>query len=226
VSGAARPTRADQTGLARFLALGDSYTIGEGVAPRGSWPAQLVDLLRTSGHSIADPEIIARTGWTSGELLQGIAETPPAGKYDLVSLLIGVNNQYRGNPADVYTTEFQQLLELAIGYAGGDPARVIVVSIPDWSVTPFAAEYDAARVSSEVDSFNALNRAAARRHGTGYVDVTPISRTAPERAGLLVSDQLHPSAAMYAEWARLIEPVAARALTESRPAVTDIRTHA
>ncbi|CAN5793296.1 SGNH/GDSL hydrolase family protein [soil metagenome] len=205
----------------RFLALGDSYTIGEGVEASGRWPAQLVDLLRGSGHHIEDPEIIARTGWTTDELLRGIQEARPAGPYDLVSLLIGVNNQYRGSPSDLYAQEFGELLEGAIKLVGGDPRHVMVLSIPDWSVTPFAAEHDTSRIASEVDEFNAINRAAAQLYGTVYVDVTPSSRSAAGREDLLAADHLHPSADMYSEWARLAHTVAAEALGNGYSPSTD-----
>jgi lysophospholipase L1-like esterase len=123
----------------RFLALGDSYTIGERVAKNERWPVQLAARLRAHGVPITDPEIIAVTGWTTDELDAGIQAAQPQGPYDLVSLLIGVNNQYRGRSPEEYQAQFADLLQQAIGLAGGDPTRVIVLSIPDWGVTPFAA---------------------------------------------------------------------------------------
>jgi lysophospholipase L1-like esterase len=178
--------------VTRFLALGDSYTIGEGVTPEERWPNQL---------RIGEPEIIARTGWTTGELSAAIDAASLQSPYDLVTLLIGVNNQYRGRGVEEYRREFAALLRRAIELAGGKPSRVIVVSIPDWGVTPFAAGRDRAAIAREIDSFNAVNRAEAWRAGARYADITPISRQKPE---LVASDGLHPSGAMYAEWARAI----------------------
>lgn len=196
----------------RYLALGDSYTIGEGVAGHDRWPVQLAVALRKSGYSLADPEIIATTGWTTDELqaaIDGAACTPP---YALVSLLIGVNNQYRGRELGNYREELARLLAFAVSMAGAEPERVIVVSIPDWGVTPFAAGQGAesARVAREIDQFNAANREIAERAGTHWIDVTAISREAGR--DLLVEDGLHPSAAQYAMWVGNILPVARRIL--------------
>src|SRR5437867_870540 len=134
----------------RYLALGDSYTIGEGVAEQERWPVQLVRLLRHRGVAIADPEIIARTGWTTEELAAAIAQHPPRGPYALVSLLIGVNDQYRGGDPEAYRPRFAALLAQAISFAGNDARRVIVLSIPDWGVSPFAAGGDRARIAAEI----------------------------------------------------------------------------
>lgn len=195
-----------------YLALGDSYTIGHGVDEAERWPVQLADQLRGLGIPLADPLIIARTGWTTAELQQGITQRNRIGPFDLVTLLIGVNNQYRGRSAAEYREEFGALLDQSIAFAGGDPQRVIVLSIPDWGVTPFAAGRDRAEIAAEIDQFNAINRAAAADVGARYVDVTPISRRAAEDATLLATDQLHPSGAMYAVWVALVLPEAAAAL--------------
>ena len=199
-------------GTLRVLALGDSYTIGEGVAPAERWPVQLAALLRADGLSVGEPTIVARTGWTTDELAAGIDRAGPKGPYYLVSLLIGVNNQYRGRDSEGYRNEFAALLERAVGFAGGDAGRVLVVSIPDWGATPFAAGQDRARIASEIDRFNAVNREEARRAGARYVDVTGVSRRATGEPGLVAGDGLHPSGAMYAEWARLALPEARAAL--------------
>jgi len=198
----------------RFLALGDSYTIGESVAPAERWPAQLAVLLRAEGIPIEDPLIIATTGWATDELWAGIDRAAPAGPFDLVSLLIGVNNQYRGRSRDEYRQQFVDLLKRAIEFAGGKPRRVIVLSIPDWGVTPFAAGRDRARIAAEIDAFNAINREEAERHGARYVDVTPVSRQVTDDASLIAEDGLHPSGQMYAEWARLALPSARQVLAE------------
>jgi lysophospholipase L1-like esterase len=198
----------------RFLALGDSYTCGEGLASGAGWPNRLAGLLRAEGVPLGDPEIVARTGWTTDELQQGIAEAAPSGSYDLVSLLVGVNDQYRGRDAAEYELQFRELLAFAVARAGGDPRHVLVLSIPDWGVTPFAEGRDRLRIAREIDAFNRVNLAAAEEAGAHYVDVTPISRREPE---LLVGDQLHPSAEMYEAWARLALPAARRALLASPP---------
>jgi lysophospholipase L1-like esterase len=192
-------------GSLRYLALGDSYTIGEGVAAEERWPARLAAMLRGRGLDVAGPEIVATTGWTTDELGAGIDAAAPRGPYALVSLLIGVNNQYRGLSADAYREEFHALLRRAISFAGGEAGRVVVLSIPDWSVTPFAADRDPARIAGEIDAFNAINRDAARELGARWVDVTPTSRRMPEA---LAGDGLHPSGAQYRAWAELALPQA------------------
>ncbi len=196
----------------RFLALGDSYTIGESVPPGQRWPVQLATLLREHGLEVEPPVIIATTGWTTDELAAGIRQAAPRGPYDLVSLLIGVNNQYRGRDLDEYRHQFADLLRQAIDFAGGDPARVVVLSIPDWSVTPFAAGRRREAVAEAIDLFNRANAEEAARLGARYVDITPISRLAAHQADLLAADGLHPSGRMYAQWARLALPVVVEAL--------------
>ncbi len=192
----------------RFLALGDSYTIGESVAESDRWPVQLAAALRSEGIDLADPEFIATTGWTTDELSRGIDEADPHGPYTLVSLLIGVNNQYRGRDAEEYRGELASLLERARAFAGGNAAHVLVLSIPDWGVTPFAKGRDAARIGADIDHFNAINREESARIGAAYVDVTAISRRAIGEPGWIADDGLHPSAAMYREWAAVALPAA------------------
>lgn len=191
----------------KFLALGDSYTIGERVAENERWPVQLAARLQEQGIHLAAPETIARTGWTTDELAAGIQAAQPAGPYDLVSLLIGVNNQYRGRSLEEYQAQFADLLQQAIAFAGDDPARVIVLSIPDWGVTPFAARQDGAAIATEIDTFNAINRAEAEQAGVWYVDVTAVSRQATADPTLIADDGLHPSGKMYAAWVELVLPV-------------------
>jgi lysophospholipase L1-like esterase len=195
----------------RYLALGDSYTIGESVPENERWSNQLAGLLQSSPH-IGGREvqvtIIARTGWTTAELWQGIEMRAIQPSYDMVSLLIGVNNQYRGYDINEYRDQFRFLLEKAIEYAGDDAERVFVLSIPDWGITPFAAGRDAAKIAQEIDAFNAVNREESERLGIAYVDVTPISREAVNDLSLIAGDGLHPSGKMYAEWAKLALPVA------------------
>lgn len=186
----------------RYLALGDSYTIGESVAESERWPNQLASVLRQSGKNVADPTIIARTGWTTDELSKAIDDAAPAASWDLVSLLIGVNNQYRGRDAEQYRKEFVVLLRRAIQLARGNAGRVVVVSIPDWGVTPFAKDRDRAKIAREIDLYNAINREESQRLGVIYVDITPVSRE-PD-PDLVAGDGLHPSGKQYAAWTRLI----------------------
>lgn len=193
----------------RFLALGDSYTIGEGVAPAEGWPGQLAARLRQSGVAIGEPETIAVTGWTTDELDAGIDAAAPEGPFDLVTLLIGVNNQYRGYPLDSYRADVRALLARAVGFAGGDASRVVAVSFPDWGVTPFAADRDRGQIAAEVDAFNAAARAEAEAAGAAWVDIADLSRT---QGALVVDDRLHPSAEAYAGWVARILPAAREAL--------------
>ena len=194
-----------------YLALGDSYTIGEAVAAHERWPAVLVQRLRHGGMPIDEPQIVAVTGWTTDELAQGMDAAALLPPYGLVTLQIGVNNQYRGRPADDYREQFAGLLDRAIALAGGRAARVVVASIPDWGVTRFAREQgrDRARVAAELDAYNALARAETERVGARFVDITGISRQHP---GLLADDGLHPSAGQYALWVEAIEPAVRAAL--------------
>lgn len=190
----------------RYLALGDSYTIGESVAATDRWPVVLGSALEGEGLGPVAVEIVARTGWTTAELDLGIDRANPQGPYDLVTLLIGVNNQYRGLSLRSYESEFAALVERAIGFAGGEPSRVIVVSIPDWGVTPFAGGSDPGRIAAEIDAFNAAAGAIARDAGVAFVDITPISRSGI--VGLVADDGLHPSAQQYRLWVEEILPVA------------------
>jgi lysophospholipase L1-like esterase len=183
----------------RYLALGDSYTIGESVAENERWPNQLAAML-TEKNIQTEVAIIARTGWTTAELWQGIQADPPQGTYDLVSLLIGVNNQYRAYNLDEYREQFRFLLKKSIEYAGRDVNRVIVLSIPDWGVTPFAADRAHEQITKDIDIFNSINRAETESAGAHYVDITPISRQALNDASLIAFDGLHPSGKMYKLW--------------------------
>jgi lysophospholipase L1-like esterase len=199
----------------RYLALGDSYTIGESVAEEERWPNQLAERLRAETRFV-EVTIIARTGWTTDELWQGIRARTIDPPYDLVSLLIGVNNQYRGYSINEYREQFVFLLNRSIEYAGGDSGRVIVLSIPDWGVTPFAEGRDRAQIAKEIDAFNAVNREETEKAGARYVDITPVSRQAANDATLLASDGLHPSGKMYAAWVDLALPVVLESLEISK----------
>ncbi|MEP7042751.1 MAG: GDSL-type esterase/lipase family protein [Dokdonella sp.] len=202
----------------RFLALGDSYTIGEGVAPLERWPVQLAHRLRASGIVLDDPEIVATTGWTTDELAAAMDAQRFEPPYALVSLLIGVNNQYRGRPLDNYREEFVDLLASAVALAGARRERVIVVSIPDWGVTRFARAQgrDPERIAQEIDAFNHAARTIAMHSGIAFADITAASREARDADAMLVADGLHPSAAQYTCWVESIGPFARAALADAR----------
>lgn len=196
----------------RYLALGDSYTIGEGLALADNWPMQLARALRRRGIDLDDPQVIATTGWTSEELTAGIALAAPAGRWNLVTLGIGVNDQYRGRSEAAYRAALVDLLDTSMRLAGD--GALLMLSIPDWGMTPFArAEgQDAARVSAQIDRFNHVARALCDDRGIAFVDITPLSRDGGDDRAMLVADGLHPSAAMYARWVDAVLPVAQRLL--------------
>lgn len=203
-----QPTIPEKTAVQTILTLGDSYTIGQSVAINERWPNQLVQQLRAKEFEIADPVIIARTGWTTINLLQAIEAAQLSPPYNLVTLLIGVNDQYQGRNLESYQQGFTNLLNKAIALAGNHPSRVIVLSIPDYSVTPYGQAFNPEKIRAELDQFNALNQQLSQASGVHYVDITPISRQAATDLSLLASDQLHPSGKMYAEWMKLVLPVA------------------
>ena len=191
----------------RFLALGDSYTIGTSVNAVESWPHLLVDRLISDGIFISPPEIIAQNGWTTVDLTTGIAEAAPQGPYDLVTLLIGVNDQFDVCPIEAYHAGFLGLLEDAVYFAGGDPSKVIVLSIPDWGVTPFAKGRDSNQIATEIDRFNDFNREESTAAGVHYVNVTSLSRLFGDDPEFLAPDGLHPSGRMYAIWVEILLPI-------------------
>ena len=197
-----------QPGTYRYLALGDSYTIGHAVNIDQRWPVQLVDSLRKAAIDISGVEIIAQTGWTTAQLIRGIEMENPQGPYNMVSLLIGVNNQYRKQDTAIYRAEFRELLQKAVVFANDIPEHVMVVSIPDYGVTPFAQDLDTEKISAEIDMFNAINFEETMRMQVEYIDITPISRRAEDEPDLIAGDGLHPSGKMYSEWVKIIYPVA------------------
>jgi lysophospholipase L1-like esterase len=199
----------------RYLALGDSYTIGESVPAEEGWPNQLARLLEAEGIQ-TDVTIIARTGWTTAELWQGMQAQSIQSPYELISLLIGVNNQYRGYDIQEYREQFTFLLNKSIEYAGGDPNRVIVLSIPDWGVTPFAAGRDREQITKEINQFNSVNREEAEKAGVHYIDATSSSREAVRNTALIAADGLHPSGKMYAMWAEKTLPIVRDILMSSK----------
>jgi lysophospholipase L1-like esterase len=208
------PVRHQTPASLSYLALGDSYTIGESVAADVRWPQQLASALRSSHVPVADPRIIATTGWTIDELNDAIDAAQPLRRYDFVSVLIGVNDQYQGHPLADYKRRFAPLLERAIGFAGGRANRVLVLSIPDWGVTHFGRESgrDTAQITHEIDAYNAAARAICIAHGVAFVDITGVSRQHGAEPSMLAGDGLHPSEAMYALWAQATLPVAQRLL--------------
>jgi len=193
---------------ATYLALGDSYTIGEAVDPAERYPAQVRRLMAEKECRIrGDPEIVAATGWTTGNLLEALRSKDPSRTYDVVSLLIGVNNQFQGRSQAEYAEQFEILLRQCICLAGGRPGRVVVLSIPDYSVTPFGREGDTALIAAQIDSFNRINASVARKYLAKYIDVTTESRKAATDPTLVAGDGLHFSGKEYALWARLLAPV-------------------
>lgn len=189
-----------------YLALGDSYTIGESVSEDERYPIQLITKLNEEQLAVNTPKIIARTGWTTDELQAAIAEENITDTFDIVSLLIGVNNQYRGYPVAQFEKEYRELLDQAIGFAGGNPKHVFVLSIPDYGVTPFAQNRNPEKIGKEIDEYNAIKKSITEEMGVTYFDITPISRLAKEDLDLVAEDGLHPSGKMYDEWSKLVVP--------------------
>jgi lysophospholipase L1-like esterase len=210
----------------KYLALGDSYTVGEGVETAESFPCQAVKKLNETLTGTKDvpeitplffelPVVIAKTGWTTSELIDAINKADLKTTFAVVTLLIGVNNQYRGLAPEDYEREFEELASIVLGFVGNDPSRVIVLSIPDWSATPFAAGLDRDLISLAIDRFNVLNRQTASRKGFHYIDITTGSRDALHDPSLITKDQLHPSAIEYRKWSdKLVPIIAARLLSK------------
>jgi len=195
-----------------YLALGDSYTIGEAVPQNQSFPYQLSKALTSASIPVGRPTIIATTGWTTDNLINAIANSGITHKkYDFVTLLIGVNDQFQGLSQGNYQVKFEQVLGMAINFANGDTARVYVLSIPDYGVTPFAGGNDSVIVP-QIDQFNAINKAESLKAGVHYSDITDISRQAASDPSLIAPDGLHPSGKMYGLWVQRLEPLVAAQL--------------
>ena len=190
-----------------YLALGDSYTIGEGVAESDRWPVQLVEDLENRGYSIDSLQIIASTSWTTDELVLGVLETPTLPEYDLITIMIGVNNQYRGRSLENFRDELEILIELSLKMTGGDPSKVFLISIPDWGVTPYADRFDGGLIADEINAFNSEIIQVSQESNIRYIDVTEISRQAAQDSRLLVADSLYPSGLMYTKWVEKIAPI-------------------
>lgn len=195
-----------------YLALGDSYTIGEQVPMKENFPHQLVDILKQNHFDVADPVIIAKTGWTTDELAESIREHNITDTFSFVTLLIGVNNQYRGRSVDNYKEEFTLLLHQAIAFAGGNAEHVFVVSIPDWGVTPFAEGRDRAAIAKEIDAYNDAKKTIANAAKCHYIEITESTRHNGNNALFLAEDGLHPSGREYNVWARKLAPAVQKAL--------------
>ena len=199
----------------RMLALGDSYTIGSSLPLEDSWPYQLTSQLRQKGIKIAEPVIIAQSGWTSLNLIEALNANPPSGSFNLVCLQIGVNDQYERIEPSIYAENFRDLLDRSISLSRKGTDGVLVLSIPDWSVTPHAGEFDRSHVQEELDQYNAINLAAALSRRVKYIDITPSSRFAEQHPELLADDGLHPTWEMYWNWTGLIQPTAISILHSS-----------
>ncbi|MDQ6904813.1 MAG: SGNH/GDSL hydrolase family protein [Bacteroidota bacterium] len=189
-----------------YLALGDSYTIGQSVADSQRFPVQAEQVLKQQNISLDNPDIVAVTGWTTGNLLSALDNNPPKKTYSVVTLLIGVNNQYQGRSIEEYKTQLSELLSRAIAYAANNKDHVFVISIPDYSVTPFARNSDTAKIAAEIDAFNAANKNLATMAGVHYIDITPISREVKNDPSLVAGDGLHPSGLQYKKWVALLAP--------------------
>jgi lysophospholipase L1-like esterase len=190
-----------------YLALGDSYTIGEKVKATENFPNQVLALLREQHFDFKEPFIVAKTGWTTDELQEGIKKSKLQQHYDFVTLLIGVNNQYRERTVADYIPQFESLLKKALKYTRNDPRRVIVLSIPDWGATPFADGRDRKQIAMQIDEYNAANKLIAEKYKVHYIDITPGTRKVADDKELVAPDGLHPSAKEYAKWAKEVAAI-------------------
>lgn len=186
-----------------FLALGDSYTVGEGVSYEESWPSQFVDYALDRGIDFKNPELIAQTGWKTYDLLNAIKSSNLSVKYDFISLLIGVNNQFNSRPLSEFEDDLNEILT-EINYLKKGDSKVIVISIPDWGYSPYGSNYDRERISDEIDQFNNILKKISEQNNLNFVDVTQISRLAIKEPNLIAKDNLHPSELMYSEWVKKI----------------------
>ena len=198
-------------GSKKYLALGDSYTIGTSVSETDRYPVQTVSLLKAEGINIG-LDVIATNGWTTGDLLNATKDRPVTNDYDVVSLLIGVNNQYQGRTLDEYREQFTTLIKRSIDLAGGKASHVIVISIPDWSVTPFADGRNKAEIAAEIDTFNEANKKIADNYKVNYLYITDDSRKAATDRSLIASDGLHFSGKEYSVWSYKLAPMIKSAL--------------
>jgi len=196
----------EKNSLQSYLALGDSYTIGESVSEFERWPVQLVASLAEENIFLNSPEIIAKTGWTTDELQEGINQAPLNYPYDWVSLLIGVNNQYRGKSIKEFENEFYNLLSQAIMFSGNRKERVFVLSIPDWGAMPYAIDNDIQKIAEEIDAFNQVIYQLCAKENVRFIDITHLSRKVSDYANWIAKDRLHPSGTQYSKWVLEILP--------------------
>ncbi len=187
-----------------YLALGDSYTIGEGISEDGRWPVLLVKGLNHHGFIVKEARIIAKTGWTTDELMDAVQNENLNQPFDLVSLCIGVNNQYRGRSMDRFRHEFAELVNMSIGFAKNDTARVFVLSIPDWGCTPFARNRNQDEISRQIDGYNLIKKEECRKKNVQFIDITDLTRNFADKPGFLAPDGLHYSAVMHQLWVNAI----------------------
>ena len=189
-----------------YLALGDSYTVGESISKKHTWPKQLVDSLKKRNIFLSEPRIIAKTGWTTDELKKAINDSSLDYPYDWVSLLIGVNNQYRGRDLDEFKLQFESLLLEAIAFSGNRKERVFVISIPDWGSMPFAKDRDPNKIAIEIDNFNQIIYEVCAFENIKFIDITPITRNSYSNPNWIAKDSLHPSKEQYSKWVEKIIP--------------------
>lgn len=189
-----------------YLALGDSYTVGESISKKHTWPKQLVDSLKKRNIFLSEPRIIAKTGWTTDELKKAINDSSLDYPYDWVSLLIGVNNQYRGRDLDEFKLQFESLLLEAIAFSGNRKERVFVISIPDWGSMPFAKDRDPNKIAIEIDNFNQIIYEVCAFENIKFIDITPITRNIYSNPNWIAKDSLHPSKEQYSKWVEKIIP--------------------
>lgn len=189
-----------------YLALGDSYTMGESISKKHTWPKQLVDSLKKRNIFLSEPRIIAKTGWTTDELKKAINDSSLDYPYDWVSLLIGVNNQYRGRDLDEFKLQFESLLFEAIAFSGNRKERVFVISIPDWGSMPFAKDRDPNKIAIEIDNFNQIIYEVCAFENIKFIDITPITRNSYSNPNWIAKDSLHPSKEQYSKWVEKIIP--------------------
>ena len=199
------------TGTKTYLALGDSYTIGTSVPETDRYPVQTAAILKAAGIQV-DLDIIATNGWTTGDLMYAIKDRPVTNSYDAVSVLIGVNNQYQGRTLDEYKTQFATILQRCIQLAAGKASHVFVISIPDYSVTPFAKGRNTAEIAAQIDTFNEANKMIAANYGVNYLYITDDSRKAANDPTLVASDGLHFSGREYSIWSSKLAPMLRTAL--------------
>lgn len=206
----------------RYLALGDSYTIGASVSENERWPIQLRDSLTLAGYNFESTEIIAVTGWRTDNLMNGIVQNQPDSNYNLVSLLIGVNNQFQGSPINKFRIELDSLIRWSIALAQGNPNQVFMVSIPDYGYTPFGSPQSRERISRELDNYNSIKDSLAQVYNIPYYYITDISRRGLEETDLVADDNLHPSGKQYTLWVERILPELLNTTSTDFPKSEDI----